>query len=49
MELTEKQNWRRKAAMKEQVDRMTTKQLRVCDQLKIPPQDFVIVMNKVHI
>jgi hypothetical protein len=49
MELTEKQNRKRKTAMKEQVSNMTTKQLRICSQLKIPPQDFVIVMNKVHI
>jgi hypothetical protein len=28
---------------------MTTKQQRVCAALKIPPQDYVIVMNMVHI
>tara|TARA_X000001382_G_scaffold60419_2_gene41561 strand:- start:5514 stop:5663 length:150 start_codon:yes stop_codon:yes gene_type:complete len=49
MELTEKQNRKRKAVMKKQVSDMTAKQLRICTQLKIPPQDYVIVMNKIHI
>ena len=49
MELTEKQNRKRKAAMRKQVEGMTPKQLRVCSQLQIPPQDFIIVMNKIHI
>ena len=49
MELTDKQNQKRRAAMKKQVESMTPKQLRICSQLQIPPQDFIIVMNKIHI
>ncbi len=40
---------KRRRQIKNAVEKMTDKQLRVCSQLQIPPQDYIIVMNKIHI
>jgi len=40
---------KRRRQIRNAVAKMTPKQLRVCSQLQIPPQDFIIVMNKIHI
>ena len=40
---------KRRRQIKNAVEKMTDKQLRVCSQLQLPPQDFIIVMNKIHI
>jgi len=40
---------KRRRQIRNAVANMTPKQLRVCSQLQIPPQDFIIVMNKIHI
>jgi hypothetical protein len=40
---------KRRRQVQTAVDKMTAKQLQVCAQLKIPPQDYIIIMNKVHI
>ncbi len=40
---------KRNKRVKTAVSKMTDKQLRICSQLQIPPQDYVIIMNKIHI
>jgi hypothetical protein len=40
---------KRKKQVQTAVDKMTSKQLQVCTQLQIPPQDYIIIMNKIHI
>jgi len=40
---------KRRRQIQNAVSKMTDKQLRVCSQLQIPPQDYIIIMNKVHI
>jgi hypothetical protein len=40
---------KRERQIREAVVKMTPKQIRMCSQLQIPPQDYVIVMNKIHI
>jgi len=45
----EMQDKKRRRQVRNAVEKMTPKQLLVCGQLKIPPQDYIIVMNKIHI
>ena len=40
---------KRRRQVRSAVEKMTPKQLRVCSQLQVPPQDYIIVMNKIHI
>ena len=40
---------KRRKQVETAVSKMTTKQVQVCTQLQIPPQDYVIIMNKIHI
>jgi len=40
---------KRNRQIKTAVSKMTDKQLLICSQLQIPPQDYVIIMNKIHI
>ena len=40
---------KRRRQVQTAVNKMTAKQLQVCTQLQIPPQDYVIIMNKIHI
>ena len=40
---------KRKKQVQTAVDKMTAKQLQVCTQLQIPPQDYIIIINKIHI
>jgi len=40
---------KRNRQIKTAVNKMTDKQLLICSQLQIPPQDYVIIMNKIHI
>jgi hypothetical protein len=40
---------KRRKQVETAVSNMTDKQLQVCTQLQIPPQDYIIIMNKIHI
>ena len=40
---------KRNRQVKTAVNKMTDKQLLICNKLQIPPQDYVIIMNKIYI
>ena len=40
---------KRNRQIKTAVSNMTYKQLLICRKLQIPPQDYVIIINKIHI